>query len=226
MRKISRFIYLPVMAVCLLGSFIAHCEAAVQIKGKALSQIGDIVAEVTGSEFSEVQKHSLLLFERYGGKQSNVDVLYYQPHIFTINSDGSKNGQYDLATSSSYVSFLSPRSDVVQKMDLSVSNGNTFFYTDAAYNPYAPSSRFGYWNWANQDYNVYASFRANFATYSNRSTWGNCYLTVKGMEGKNIFAYIHSSVNTPLRNLYLDVNLEGSVLRIQNGESLGYKITT
>ena len=40
MRKISRFICLPVMAVCLLGSFIAHCEAAVQIKGKALTDRG------------------------------------------------------------------------------------------------------------------------------------------------------------------------------------------
>lgn len=44
---------------------IVPCEASLKIKGKTLTQITDIVATVTSSDFPELQKHSILLFERF-----------------------------------------------------------------------------------------------------------------------------------------------------------------
>ena len=56
------------------------------IKGQRLAEISDIVSTVTESDFPEIPKHSLLLFER---TRTDSSTLTYQSHVFTISSDGS-----------------------------------------------------------------------------------------------------------------------------------------
>ncbi|MBR0068960.1 MAG: hypothetical protein IJP97_00530, partial [Synergistaceae bacterium] len=86
MRRVKLFFLCLVMA-CLFGAFVETSSSeAVTIHNKPLSNIPDIVKEVTGSDFPELQKHSLMLFERstYQGNE-----IVYQPRVFTLNNDGT-----------------------------------------------------------------------------------------------------------------------------------------
>ncbi len=94
MKNYNRFFALMTF-MCVFSAFLSSgvTEGAVTIKGKALSEISDVVATATGSKFPEIRKHSLMYVERVpdGDKNSFVG-----PRIFTISSDGSRVGEYTL----------------------------------------------------------------------------------------------------------------------------------
>ena len=52
------------LLLTVLSSFPAFAKP-ITIKGKRLAEIDDIVETVTSSDFPEIQKHSLLFFERF-----------------------------------------------------------------------------------------------------------------------------------------------------------------
>ena len=119
MRRVKLF-FLSLMLACLSGALIEPpASEAVSIRGKPLSNIPDIVNEVTGSDFPEIQKHSLLLFERY----SYSGGIRYQPRIFTLNNDGSVKKQYELAGYDvNGGTTESPTLSVMQRMSLAISD--------------------------------------------------------------------------------------------------------
>ena len=168
----------------------------------------------------------MLLYERY----SSGNTVYTQPRVFTINSDGSKNKEYTLNALSTTASTVDPltRQGIVQKMDLSISPERTLFYSIAGY----------YYSYSEQKYsqyghrqilsdsksNVYDGSNQVYETPYSRNIWGNCYLTVKGMEDREIFAYIHSSVMNVTGTMYLSLVPSSGTLSVQNGDSLGFKL--
>ena len=110
------------LMIAFIGVFIGWttCEASVMIRGKAISEIHDVVKQATGSEFPEIQKHSLLFYERlsYNGN------FIMQPRILTISADGSLNKEYvvegnELDTVST---ALDPTSTAVQRFDVAMSD--------------------------------------------------------------------------------------------------------
>ena len=109
-----------IWAVFLICVFLASSSEAVSIKGILLSNIGDIVSTVTGSEFPEVQKHSLLLYERF--TDHATERIFYQPRIFTIGTDGSMRKQSTFEVATEYNVTLSPTEYIVQKMSLAISD--------------------------------------------------------------------------------------------------------
>ena len=95
---------------------------SVTIKGKRLAEISDIVSTATGSDFPEIQKHSLMLFERY----TEGDETVYRPRVFTVSRDGSLRKEYALDVQHhdaihKSAKTLTSREDVVQKMDVAIS---------------------------------------------------------------------------------------------------------
>ena len=95
---------------------------SVTIKGKRLAEISDIVSTATGSDFPEIQKHSLMLFER----KTEGDEVVYQPRVFTVSRDGSLRKEYALDVQHhdaihKSAKTLTSREDVVQKMDVAIS---------------------------------------------------------------------------------------------------------
>ena len=95
MKRQNRFLAL-MTAICVFNVF-SLCRASeassVTIKGKALSEISDVVATATGSKFPEIRKHSLLYVERVPDGDKNS---FIGPRIFTISSDGSRVEEYIL----------------------------------------------------------------------------------------------------------------------------------
>ncbi|MBQ3448423.1 MAG: hypothetical protein IJG34_00785, partial [Synergistaceae bacterium] len=70
-----------VLSALILLPFCVTSEAEVTIRGKSLGSIPDIIKATTGSDLPEIQKHSLMLYERI----RNGNGLRYQSHILTIN---------------------------------------------------------------------------------------------------------------------------------------------
>ena len=90
MSNLRKFVnpFIAALAVCLLSVQFTGSAFAVQIKGKSLSEIYDVVKQATGEDFGELQKHSLLLAERRS--------TYIQPRVFVISGDGSVFKRYDM----------------------------------------------------------------------------------------------------------------------------------
>ncbi|MBR4197136.1 MAG: hypothetical protein IKQ95_10595 [Synergistaceae bacterium] len=234
-------------AVLFLAALLFFCEfstwpasASVTIGGTPLSEISDVVKAATRSEFPELPKHSILLYERFTGNGG----INYSPRIFTVSNDGSMRKEYKLTGSgASYAHsnpVLSPRENVVQKMDVSVSNKRfgmrrNIFYSIAggeycdSYHGTRTLETSGTENSA--DIHVTSS-PMNRSTFENRSIWGNACLTVKGISD-DIFVHVHSSVMAGSGSLYFNfsavqrnetgTNME-ELIRINGSDRLGWKI--
>ena len=102
---------------CVLGGGIAPSEA-VQIGGKSLGSIYDIVKTATGSEFPEIPKHSLLIYERH----DNGSGMRYKSNILTINPDGSVRKRFgDLGIKDVCGKAVTPTTGIIEKLDVAVS---------------------------------------------------------------------------------------------------------
>ena len=235
------FLSLSLLLACLLWT---PASEAVTIKGQPLSNIDDIVKTVTSSDSLEIQKHSIMLFERssYNGS------IRYKPTIFTLNNDGSVRKQHELEGYDISHTTESTVEHFVQRMSLAMSSKRfgqrrtVMHTTPGMHHP------------DNYEYNVYG-FRtietdgtedsadisdvpkkdsARLANLgSNRIIWGNAYMTVKGLESHDVFVYLHSSHMAYPGDLYFkfftsDRNETGNVdwhdLSVQNGDSNGWKL--
>ena len=215
MKRQIRFIALMTV-VCVLSAF-SFCVTAsgdVQIKGKSLGSISDIVKETTGSEFPEIPKHSLMLYERF---TLNSNYIRYQPRVFTINTDGSLKQSHSSLLSTTDLPYkpVNPTSNVVQKMNVSISpkrfgTRRNVAYTLAGLNIDGgnPSSIGGFstvestGTWDNVSMKS-PELKTPYWILRARNTWGNAHLTIKGMEGKDVFAFIHSDRMAPSGSLYV-----------------------
>ncbi|MBQ6919646.1 MAG: hypothetical protein IJQ74_04895 [Synergistaceae bacterium] len=213
----------------------------VEIKGQRLSEISDIVKTVTSSDFPEIPKHSLMLLER---KTIDGDVSD-KPRVFLINRDGSLKKDYDPGYSVNGAMMpISPRLDVVQKMNVSISpkpfgkRRNVFFSTAGLTDNY--NSRYAFMglesNGTEENAKI-TNYGNTSGTIDNRNIWGNACLQVQGMEDKDVFVIVHSSKMAETGNLYFkfitiprdestdlinhmdDISVDGD-----NGDSLGWKV--
>ena len=98
------------------SSFPASASS-VTINGKALSEVQDVIKEATGSEYQELPKHSLLLYEQ----RSNGSGTAARSIVFTISTSGARLKQHILPDKVQDSTPLSGRANVVQRMNLSVS---------------------------------------------------------------------------------------------------------
>ena len=246
MKKIKALFVLLIIVLCVFSIIIgSRSSEAVQIKGKSLGSISDIVKTATDSEFPEMQKHSLLLYERFS---NGSGMTRYQPRIFTIRADGSLRKQYEIEGNDSYFTAINPRENTVQKMNLSISEKrfgtrrNILFSIagsmidgkqDSAYRIKTLEST------GTEDSAVIKS--ANTEGYygnimydnANRNIWESAHLTVKGFEDKDVFVYLHSSVMAQSGSIHFrfrtaNRNETGSVtwndLHVQDEDSDGWKI--
>ncbi len=120
MKRSKLCFMLMIAFICVFTGWTA-CEAtSVMIRGKALSEISDVVKQATGSEFPEIQKHSLLFYER----MMDNGHLMMQPRVFTISADGSLKQEYVLEGQelSTVTTALYPTSSAVQRFDVAMSD--------------------------------------------------------------------------------------------------------
>lgn len=242
MRRVKLF-FLSFMLVCLLGAFIeTPVSEAVTIHNKPLGNIPDIVKEVTRSDFPELQKHSILFYERF----SRNGATCFTPKVFTLNNDGTMRKMHELADYYINHTTESATEYVVQRMSLAMSNkrfGQRRTVMTTLPGMHHPN---------NYEYNVWG-FRTiesngtedsadislinpsdEFAQFGdNRIIWGNAYMTVKGMEDKDVFVCLHSPRLSRNGNLYFRFftsnrnetgNVERNDLSVQGGDSDGWKI--
>ena len=205
---------------------------AVTIKGTPLSNIPDIVKTVTSSDFPELQKHSILLYERY----SDTGGVKYQPCIFTVSNDGSMIKQYELIGHNENRPIepienrpiLSPRANVVQKMDVSVSNKrfgkrrNVFYSIAGIENPYYSSAcglRTIETSGTESSANINAFYEQTYITGDDMVSWGNACLTVKG-RSEDIFVRVDSNTMGASGSLHFRFYGLGRNETGQNGEIL------
>lgn len=243
--KTKKLFILLTTAACMLGSFsywggIAPAEASVQIKGKTLAQITDIVATVTSSDFPEIQKHSILLYERFSNGSGGTR---YQPRIFTVNNDGTMRKQRELDGYDINHTTESATEYIVQRMSLAMSNKrfgqrrNVMLTMPGMHEP------------AGYEYNVWG-FRTiesngtedsadislinpsdNFPHFAaDQIIWGNSAMTVKGMESNDVFVFLLSSRLANTGDIYFkfftsDRNETGNVawqnFKVQGEDSNG-----
>ena len=193
-------------------SFIAlpAFGSTVTVKGHALKDISDIAKTASGHDL-EIQKHSIMFFERFvsGG------TTHFQPKIFTINSDGSLNKQYTLSDYTVNKSVLNPTKDIVQKIELAVSDKR---FGDSSRNVMITSpgfsntgSTFSPYNGAYNSFGLYgvksikSTIKSNNVTLKNvdasyKTTnddpffnlWGTGHLEIKGLD-KDVFVYVSST---------------------------------
>ncbi len=222
-------------------SFIPAFADSVMIKGKRLAEISDIVKTVTDSDFPELPKHSLLLYERY---MENTSTVRYLPIIFTIKNDGSLMNEYTFDSHYDEGTRLpvSPKLDVIQKMDLSISpkpfgmRRNIVYSTAGLSSEYY--SRYGLITLENDSTRDNTVINAvagdNIETDNARSIWGNACLAIEGREYEDIFVVAHSSKMGAGGNLYLkflSVNREETDsigymndVDVDGGDSQGWKV--
>ena len=221
------------------GGGIAPSEA-VTIGGKSLGSISDIVRTATGSEFPEIPKHSLMIFERhqYGSG------LRYKSTILTISADGSVRKRFgDFVNYDSSYKPVDPATNVVQRMDLAVSskrfgNRRNIVYATSGLDT-NPDGLYGYQTLNSVGTEDSANITSplppgvNWWWENNRQLWGTANLTVKGFENKDVFVYAHSSkmaVNGTLHFSFftLDRNESGNITRtelaVDGGDSQGWKL--
>lgn len=178
-------------------SFIAlpAFGSTVTVKGHALKDISDIAKTASGHDL-EIQKHSIMFFERFvsGG------TTHFRPKIFTINSDGSLKKEYTLSDYTVNKLALNPTTDVVQKIELAVSDkrfGDSrnimitspgFSDKSALYGVKSIKSTIKSNNVTLT--NVDASYQTT--NDSNKSNlWGTGNLVIKGID-KDVFVYVSS----------------------------------
>ncbi|MBQ6919809.1 MAG: VCBS repeat-containing protein, partial [Synergistaceae bacterium] len=230
MNKTVHFINALLLAVLLFTAFIAPLPTseAVTIKGKRLAEISDIVEAVTGSDFPEIPKHSLLLFERY----TEDSEVVYQPRVFTISRDGSMRHEYTLDVQHlddrhKTRQTLYPGGDVVQKMNIAISPSRfgarrNVIYTNSGLvldNSYYSLTGFQTVNSEGTEASADMTTPDEEARqwyWGERCMWGNAAMTVKGMEDKDIYVIAHSTTMAPTGNIYLyflgvDRNESGSL---------------
>ena len=224
-----------------VSSFLPASADPVTIKGQRLADISDIVKTVTSTDFPEIPKHSLLLYERLTGDSTNP--VKYQPRIFTINNDGSMRKQFDFTAYGSNWVPVNPTHDVVQMMNVSISpkrfgmRRNVVYSTSGLTSSYI--SRYGLGtiesNGTEDTARIdYGGWAAGSITTDNRNIWNNASLSVKGMESKDVFVVVHSSKMDLSGNLYfkfftVDRSESGYInsmpdLNVEGGDSLGWKI--
>ena len=230
MNKTVHFINALLLAVLLFTAFTAPLPTAeaVTIKGKRLAEISDIVEAVTGSDFPEIPKHSLLLFERY----TEDSEVVYQPRVFTISRDGSMRHEYTLDVQHlddrhKTRQTLYPGGDVVQKMNIAISPSRfgarrNVIYTNSGLvldNSYYSLTGFQTVNSEGTEASADMTTPDEEARqwyWGERCMWGNAAMTVKGMEDKDIYVIAHSTTMAPTGNIYLyflgvDRNESGSL---------------
>ncbi|MBQ4470459.1 MAG: hypothetical protein II917_10030, partial [Synergistaceae bacterium] len=193
--------FLSTLALSLVISFICHVGGAfastVKVKDKYLSDISDIVKTASGREL-EIQKHSIMLFERFGGGYSST--VHFQPRIFTVNSDGSLKAQYTLSDYTIKKSVIDPTDKIVQKIELAVSDkrfgegsrnlmitspgftDNSGLYGVRAIKSQIKSNKVTLTN-VDTSYNTTNANQANL--------WGTGCLEIKGIN-KDVFVYVSS----------------------------------
>ncbi|MBQ3763672.1 MAG: hypothetical protein II869_01740, partial [Synergistaceae bacterium] len=213
----------------------------VEIKGQRLSEISDIVKTVTSSDFPEIPKHSLMLLER---KTIDGDVSD-KPRVFLINRDGSLKKDYDPGYSFKGTMMpLSPRLDVVQRLNVAISpkpfgkRRNVFYSTAGLTDNYNSRYAFiGLESNGTEENAKITNYGNTSGTIDNRNIWGNACLEVKGMEDRDVFVVVHSPKMAAEGNLYFkfitiprdestdlinhmdDISVDGD-----NGDSLGWKV--
>ena len=220
MRKILCFLNALLLLTLLFSASLTEAPAwaePVTIKGQRLSEIDDIVKTVTSSDFPEIPKHSLLLFERIRLDEGD---MRYQSHVLTISRDGSLRKEYPviLNDNSEYVP-VKPSAGVIQRMDLSMSpkpfgsRRNIFYATaglsDSEYSRYGVQmlESSGTEDSAQID-EVDSDYYYVDETSSNRNSWGSACLSVPGMEDKDVVVVAHSSK----MNLTGDLKFEFSIV--------------
>ena len=242
MRKIFYILSLFLLTAILFSASLVDTPAwaePVTIKGQRLAEISDIVSTVTESDFPEIPKHSLLLFER---TRLNSNQMRFQSHVFTISSDGSLLNEN--ATLDNYDSEYLPvasSTGVIERMDVSVSPKrfgnrlNVVFATAGISSNY--NSRYGLQTVESSGSGSSAQISQIMSDYDmtddNRNAWGNACLSVEGMEDKDVFVIAHSSKMDTSGNLYLKfvtVNRNESGdngvindLNVDGGDSQGWK---
>lgn len=246
MRRIK---CVPLLAVSLFFSAFnflpafADSTGPVTIKGKGLGEIDDIVKTVTSSDFPEIQKHSLLLYERFMGDSDNS--VIYQPRIFTINTDGSKRKEYalDNGLNKDFNNWapISPTYNVIQKMNVSISpkrfgmRRNVLYSTAGLTSDYNSKCGLSTIESSGTEDSAQFSYEGYFDNYiENRNIWNNASLTVKGIEDKDVFVVVHTSKMDSSGNLYfkfftVDRKESGWIdsmpdLNVEGGDSLGWKV--
>ena len=222
-------------------SFVLSCllwtssSESVMIHEKPLSNIPDIVKEINGSEFPELKKHSLMLFERFTYQGSEI---VYQPRVFTFNNDGTVRKVHELDIqhpTEKYSTTLSPRDDCRQKIDLTLSpkrfgNRRTVVYTNAGLSDYYSITGFQTVD-SNGTEDSVSMTTPQEATpqwfLKDRNMWGNAGMTIEGMESQDVFVLAHTSNLSQTGNIYLyflgvDRNESGVVssyrIDVQGGE--------
>ncbi|MBQ3454884.1 MAG: hypothetical protein IJG36_00475, partial [Synergistaceae bacterium] len=224
MRRVKLFFLCLVMA-CLFGAFVETSSSeAVTIHNKPLSNIPDIVKEVTGSDFPELQKHSLMLFERFTYQGNEI---VYQPRVFTLNNDGTVRKVHELDIqhpTQKYSTTLSPRDDCRQKIDLTLSpkrfgKRRNVVYTNAGLSDYYSITGFQTVDSSGTEDSVSMTTPQEATPQwflKDRNMWGNAGMTIEGMESQDIFVFAHSSHLSQTGNIYLyflgvDRNESGAV---------------
>ncbi|MBQ6112833.1 MAG: hypothetical protein IJL10_01090, partial [Synergistaceae bacterium] len=237
------------MAGSLLFSALSSLPALakpVEIKGQRLSEISDIVKTVTDSGFPEVPKHSLLFIERSKPGDGETGNVVYKPRIFLINHDGSLKSENDPGYFNGSLWLpVSPRLDVIQKLNIAISpkpfgtRRNVFYSSPGITDDY--NSHYGFMTLAakgtedNAEITWYGTDDDN--TDDNRNIWGNACLQVQGMEDKDVFVVVHSSKMAPSGNLYFKFltvardettdwidSMNVIPVNGQNEDSLGWKV--
>ena len=201
---------------------IAPSEA-VQIGGKSLGSIYDIVKTATGSEFPEIPKHSLLIFERH----PNGSSFRLKSSIVLLNNDGSARKTFgDLVHYDLGYSPVDTSTGVIQKMDLAISrqpfgNRRNLVYANSGMDT-TSDGLYGYQTLENNG----TETTANISTPNNdffwiikRQIWGVASLQIKGFENKDVLVTAHSNkMDDTNGDFYfkfftLDRNETGSVSR-------------
>ena len=212
--KAKKLLVQLVTALCVLSCFtywgggIAPSEA-VQVNGTNLGSIPDIVRKAIGSDFPEIPKHSLLIYERHqNGTRSR-----YKSNIVLISGDGSAKKTFDgFGIEDLYYKRGDPATNVVQRMNVAVSpkrfgmRRNVAFTTSVIdYAPEDVEGLFGYQtlqsNGTETTVNISTPSNSHW-WYDGRQVWGVAALQVKGMENRDVFVTAHTTKMAPNGDLY------------------------
>ena len=224
MKKLQALFVLMLIMLCVFS--MGKPSEAVQIKGKALGQIKDIVKEATGSEFGEIQKHSLLFTERMvEGSPTGYDT-YILSHVFTINNDGTLAKEYvmpQIKLNEVYSDYTFGSEYFLQNMRPAISDKRfgtrrTVAYVSSGNSDSViavPAQTFSFTK-DNDTVNVTAQDVQNQDIERvNPVVWGSAAMTFKGID-KDVFVYLHSPqlANTgtlTLNFIATDRNESGSI---------------
>ncbi len=235
-----------VAAVCMLSCFTywgggTAPSEAVTIGGKSLGAITDLVKTATGSDFPDIPKHSLLIYERV----RNGNGMRYRSNIVLVSNDGSARKTFgEFVNDDSYYTPVDTATNVVQRMNVAISpkrfgmRRNVAFTTSGIdYEGADPDGLFGYQTLQSNG----TETTANISTPSNshwwydgRQVWGVAALQVKGMENRDVFVTAHTTKMAPNGDLYFKFfdfarnesgNVGGGYLTPEGGDNgQGWKV--